>query len=95
MGRQRLGDLPGGHAQGPGPGHGVVGGVVPVGGVPGNLHRALQRGPLGEDAPLHRRGAGGPHQGVDLPLGLFDQVHVCNPFSLTSIRNRLRLRKFF
>ena len=48
-----LGDGPGGHAQGLGPRHGVGGGVVPVGGVLGNLNGGLHLRTGGQLARLH------------------------------------------
>ena len=71
---QRLRDLAGGHVQGAGPGHGVVRGVVAVLGVLGDLHRAAERGPRGEQALCGGLFAGGGEQGVDAVLRVLDHV---------------------
>ena len=62
MGREGLGDFPGGGVEGPGPGHGRVAGPVPVGPVSGHLqgelrHRGLWQLPGGY-GPLY----GGQHR---------------------------------
>ena len=48
--RDDLGDLPGGHVQGPGPRHGKGGGVIPVGGVLWNLDGGADLRPGGEQS---------------------------------------------
>ena len=98
---QSLGDLPGRHVQGAGPGHSVVGGVVAVGGVLGDLHRAGKHGAGGQLTLLHCLCAGRGQQGVYAVLGVLNHVsHLLFSYieaicfcSLTSTRKIFRVTK--
>ena len=76
MVQQRLGNVPGRLPQGLGGRQGEGGGKIPVGRVPGNLHRGGMDLRLGQ-RPVRRRGAIGGHgQFGSLVLGIL--YHVCH-----------------
>ena len=76
-----LGNGPGGHMQRLGPRHGKGGGVIPVGGVLGNLNSGLYlrpggQGPRGGGSLIGRLGQSG-----HLVFGGLDHIcHVISPF---------------
>ena len=74
VGDQGLGDLPGGHVQGLGPGHGVVGGKVTVGAVLGDLHGAAEGGAGGELSLLGGLLIGGVQNLTDAVFGVLYHV---------------------
>ena len=74
VGHQGLRDLPGGHVQGLGPGHGVVCGVIAVGGILGDLNAAGKRRTGGQLAFFHGLVVGGGEYFAYPVLGALNHV---------------------